>query len=91
LLVESLGRLAHRHLVLFVIMEDEHLRDTIAAAPARVEEVARAVVVQSLLKDRAIVLEKLQRLGVQCLDVPKEAISAELLNRYLRIKERSAL
>jgi len=37
------------------------------------------------------VLEKLERLGVHCIDVPATELSTALLNRYLMIKQRGLL
>jgi hypothetical protein len=32
------------------------------------------------------VLERLRRLGIQCLDVPSASLGVDLVNRYLEIK-----
>jgi hypothetical protein len=37
------------------------------------------------------VLERLERLGVHCLDVPSRGLSVALINRYLLIKERGLI
>jgi hypothetical protein len=49
------------------------------------------VVAHDFLRDRAIVLERLERLGVHCLEAPAQGLSASLINRYLSIKERGLL
>ena len=43
------------------------------------------------LRDRSIVLERLERLGVHCLDVPSRGLAAGVINRYLRIKQRGLI
>ena len=44
-----------------------------------------------LLRERQIVLERVARLGVHCLDLPAKLISTAVLNRYLMIKQRGLL
>ena len=85
-MVDTLSHMARRHLVLFVTFEDPLLRKTLDAAPRETEDVARAVVADAFLRDRSIVLERLRRLGVHCLEAPAGRLGTELLNRYLRIK-----
>ena len=91
LLVENVQRLARRHLVVFVALRDALLADTFAARPDSVRQIGRAVIAHDLLRDRSVVLEKLQRLGVRCLDVPAARLSMALLNEYIRIKQRDLL
>ena len=91
LLVESLQRVAHRHVIIFVTMRDSLLEQTVEAPPAGFETVAQAVIAQDLLRDRRIVLQKLERLGVHCLDVSSRGLSTGLINRYLLIKQRGLI
>ncbi len=91
LLLESLQRMTRRHVVVFVTMRDPltaRLRD---AAPHNFTDTAQAVVADDFLRERAVVLERLARLGVHCLDVPAEDISGAVLNKYLMIKQRGLL
>jgi uncharacterized protein (DUF58 family) len=91
LLVESVQRMSNRHVVVFVTLRDPGLAEIIDADPTRFITAAKAVVAHDLLRDRAIVLERLERLGVHCLDVPPPALGARLLNTYLKIKDRGLL
>ena len=91
LLIESLERVASRHVVVFVTLRDTLLERAVNAAPDGFESVAKAVVGQDLLREREIVLERLDRLGVHCLDVATGGLSVDLLNRYLAIKERGLI
>jgi uncharacterized protein (DUF58 family) len=91
LLVESVQRVASRHVVVFVTLRDSLLQRLVDAPPREFGDVAASVVGTDLLRDRAIVLERLQRLGVHCLDVPSTGLSVALIDRYLRIKERGLL
>ena len=91
LLIESIGRVARRHLVLFVTLRDPLLQRTADRAPERFADVAEAVIAHDLLRERSIVFERLERLGVHCLDVPSRGLSVALVNRYLMVKERGLL
>lgn len=91
LLLESLQLMARRHLVIFVTMRDPMLTGLQAAFPDDFLKTAKAVLANDFLRERAIVLERIARLGVHCLDVSVSAISAALLNRYLLIKQRGLI
>ena len=91
LMLETVGRLLSRHLVVFVVMRDEELEDLVRAKPATPEDVSRAVIAQSLLRERDLVVARLRRLGVQIVDARAAGVGAALLDRYLEIKRRNRL
>jgi uncharacterized protein (DUF58 family) len=91
LMIDSMQRVANRHVVLFVTLRDPLLDRMVDAAPARFEDVAQAVIAHDFLRDRSIVLERLERLGVHCLDVPSRGLATGVINRYLRIKQRGLI
>ncbi|MDR3279731.1 MAG: DUF58 domain-containing protein [Synergistaceae bacterium] len=91
LLIESLGWMTRRHVVIFVSMRDEASSKLQCAPPDDFTSVASAVIADDFLRERRIVLERIARLGVHCLDVPAAGISTALLNRYLMIKQRGLL
>ena len=61
------------------------------APPDTAQDVARAVIADTLLAERDVVFRRLQRLGVQIIETTPEAFSAELVSRYLQIKQRDML
>lgn len=91
LLVESLQYIVKRHVVVFVTLRDPMLSGLVGAAPNDFGSMARSVIADDFLRERAVVLEKIARLGVHCLDAPANGVSAALLNRYLLIKQRGLL
>jgi uncharacterized protein (DUF58 family) len=91
LLIESMQRVANRHLVVFVTQRGSVLQRAVDAAPHQFADVAKAVIAQELLRDRSIVFERLQRIGIHCLDVPSRGLSVALINRYLLIKQRGLI
>jgi uncharacterized protein (DUF58 family) len=91
LMLENVGRLVRKHLVLFVTIRDHELEAVTAAEPTRALDANRAVIAQSLLLEREVVLSRLQRLGVELIDAPIGSLGPELLNRYLEVKRTSRL
>lgn len=91
LLIEGMQRMANRHLVVFVTQRGSILQRAVDATPRQFVDVAKAVFAQDFLRDRSIVFERLQRLGIHCLDVPSGGLSVALVNRYLMIKQRGLI
>ncbi len=91
LMVESLGRLVNKHLVLFVTMTDSEVEDLIAAPPGDIATLARSVTADSLAQQRKLVLTRLRRLGIDVLQAPWETIGPRLIDRYLAIRNSEAI
>ncbi len=91
LMIDNLGRVARRHLTVFVSLRDPGL-DAMATAPPRdLSDVDRAVVTETLIADRARVLGRLERLGITCIDAPPHQVGPALVNRYLDIARRERI
>ncbi len=88
LMLETVGRLVSRHVVLFVLFRDEELETLAAAAPAAPQDVSRAVVASALLRRREAVILRLRRMGVEVVDAPADRVGPKLINAYLDIKRR---
>ena len=91
LLIESLQWMVRRHVVIFVSLRDPLLTSLRDADPRDFGDVARAVISGGFLRERGIVLERIARMGVHCLDVTAANIGTALLNRYLMIKQKGLL
>ncbi len=91
LMVENLSRLARRQLVLFVALRDPALDAAALARPRRLGDVYRSVVASDFVRERARVIARLRRMGIQCLDAAPGQVSAGLVNRYLDIKRRELI
>jgi len=83
LMVENLGRLLARHVVLFVAFRDEELEAIAAAEPADPVAMTRAVAAHALLESRALVIARLERLGVRIVDAPAARMGPALVQAYL--------
>ena len=91
LLLDAVHRIANRHAVIFVTLKDPLMTGLIDKAPDTFKAVARSVIAHDLMRDRAIVLERLARMGVQVLDVPVGGLPSGLVNAYLSVKRRGQL
>ena len=91
LMVESVGRLVERHLVLFVTIADSELEEFTSAPPGDLATMARSVTADTLVQQRRLVLRKLQRLGVDVVEAPWDQIGYQLIDRYFEIKRHEAI
>jgi uncharacterized protein (DUF58 family) len=91
LMVESLGRLVGKHLVLFVTIADSEIEALIAAPPGDIATLARSVTADTLAQQRKLVLTRLRRLGIDVLEAPWAAIGPRLIDRYLAIRVSEAI
>jgi uncharacterized protein (DUF58 family) len=91
LLLDNVRRLVSRHLLVFVTVRDNLLAEIFDTPPTDNRQIARAVLADDFRRDRNVVLEKLERLGVHCIDLPPAEMPVALLNHYLIIKQRGQL
>jgi uncharacterized protein (DUF58 family) len=90
-MLKSVGRLAEKHLVLFVLMRDVELEGLADASPDTPDDVSRAVIAAAMLRERRIVVARLQRLGVHLVEANYDRIGPKLVNAYLGLKRRNLL
>jgi uncharacterized protein (DUF58 family) len=91
LMLENVTRLTRRHRVLFVVMRDDELEAIARSEPLSADDVSRAVTAAALLQSRAVVVERLRRLGVRILDAPAAGVGPALIAAYLDLKREPDL
>jgi uncharacterized protein (DUF58 family) len=91
LMIESVERLVRHHLVIFVTLQDAELSELTEARPDTLGELATAVAADGLARQRALVLQRLRRLGVDVIEAPWQAIGYRLIDRYLAAKQAEAV
>jgi len=91
LMLRNLGWLAKRHLLLFVALRDPMLDEVVARSPETEADVHRAVVVDEIVTERRLVLQRIRESGAQVLDVDVKDLGPALINRYLALKRRELL
>ena len=91
LMVENVGRLVERHVVLFVVMTDADLARIVSAPVEDMDSVAQAVTANSLIRQRALVLQRLRHIGVRVVEAPHDKIGTRLLDAYLAVKREGRI
>jgi uncharacterized protein (DUF58 family) len=91
LMLDNLKRLLKRHLVLFVLLQDEELETMARKEPLDTMDVSRAVTAAALLKEREVVMTRLRRMGVQLVEAPADGVGPAVINAFLDIKRRNLL
>ncbi|WP_231638866.1 DUF58 domain-containing protein [Aurantiacibacter marinus] len=91
MMVESVERLVRHHLVIFVTMVDAELEELAATQPDTIGDIAIAVSADALARQRALVLQRLRRLGVNVIEAPHDKIGYQLIDLYLQTKRAEAI
>ncbi|UWM79404.1 DUF58 domain-containing protein (plasmid) [Rhizobium sp. WSM4643] len=91
LMIENMQALARHHFVVYVALRDPILAKLIEPEETTLDAVARSVAARQILQERRAVMEKLARLGVLCLDSTPEALTSDLIARYIEIKSREMI
>ncbi len=91
LMVQNLGRLSKKHVVMFVSLRDPDLEQTALQSPKDLFVMNRSVVADALLRTRENVLRQLRLCGIHPLDLPPEEVGTQAISRYLEIKRRELI
>jgi len=91
LMIENIQVLARHHFIVYVALRDPMLAKLIEPEETTLDAVARSVAARQILHERRAVMEKLARLGVLCLDSTPEALTSDLIARYIEIKSREMI
>lgn len=91
LMIETVSRLMKKHVVIFVTIRDAELEGLMQAEPMALTDVSRAVIAYSLQTEKELVLSRLQRLGAEIVNARADELGPEILNRYIALKQRSAI
>ena len=91
LLVENLGVISRQHLVLYIALRDPELQAIADPQDTSMVSIANAVSARQLLRERQAVLDRLQRLGILCIDTAPDQLSAKLISRYIDIKSQELI
>jgi uncharacterized protein (DUF58 family) len=91
LMVENIGLLAKRHLVIFVTIRDPETEAMVETAPGDLDGVAQLVAANQAITERRLVLEQLTRMGVTIVDAKPGMVTAQLISTYLEIKAKDLI
>jgi len=90
-MLRAIRRMVETHLFVVVVLRDEELETIATAEPRTADDVTRAVTAAALLKDRRVVIGRLQHLGVHVVESDYDKVSERLVQSYLDIKKRDLL
>jgi uncharacterized protein (DUF58 family) len=90
-MLRGIRRLVETHLVMVVVLRDEELEAIAAAEPQTADDVTRAVTAATLLKERRVVITRLQHLGVHVVEAEYDRVNERLVQTYLDLKKRDLL
>ncbi|WP_374524172.1 DUF58 domain-containing protein, partial [Sphingopyxis sp.] len=91
LMIRAAGRLVKTHRLLFVVIRDDEVEAVERQRPESAADVTRANVAAAMLRDRQLVIARLQRLGADVIEVPADAMGASVVEAYLGIKRAGSL
>jgi uncharacterized protein (DUF58 family) len=91
LMIRAAGRLVKKHRLLFVVIKDEEVESEERRRPETGADVTRSNVAAAMLRDRQLVIARLQRLGADVIEVPADAMGASAVEAYLGIKRAGSL
>ena len=91
LMVENIARLLKRHIVIFVAFRNTALDKLITQNAQTPKEAAASVIGDGLMRERDIVLKRLERMGVNVIDANADTLNMKVLNTYMLLKARNAI
>ncbi len=91
LLLENVSNLNKRHLIVFATLSDPDLTKLTQSAPDNLNDVARSVTAEQFLQERRLVLDRLRRFGVFCVEAGPKEMTPKLISTYLQIKAREMI
>ena len=90
-MLRGIRGLVRTHLVVVVVLRDEELEALASAEPVSADDVTRAITAATLLKDRRLVLSRLQHLGVHVVESEYDKVTEQLAQAYVALKTRDLL
>jgi uncharacterized protein (DUF58 family) len=90
-MVRAAKRMVETHLLLVVVFRDEELETIADSPPLRPEDITRAVTAAALIRDRRLVLTRLQHLGVHVIESEYDRVGDRLVAGYIDLKRRNLL
>ena len=84
-------QLNRRHRLLVVFFEDHEVKDYLATRSESYEEYYRHVVAEQFAYEQRLIVSSLKQRGILALLTTPEALSVDVLNKYLEIKTRELL
>ncbi len=89
--IESVGRLAKRHLVVFVALNDYELNELLDSRPEQVDDCYQHAAALTSIGWRTEALRRMEAMGVIVIDATPADLAAKTLSRYVSLKQQGRL
>jgi uncharacterized protein (DUF58 family) len=91
LMIRAAGRVIRQHRLLCVVLKDAELDGVERMDPVQPADLVRTNVAAELLRDRRLVIARLQRMGVDVVEVAHDKLNAGVLDAWMNIKKAGTL
>ncbi|MHB1460497.1 MAG: DUF58 domain-containing protein [Armatimonadota bacterium] len=89
--IEAVGRLAKRHLVVFVALNDYELNELLDSRPEQVDDCFQQAAALTSIGWRTEALRRMEAMGVIVIDATPADLAAKTLSRYVSLKQQGRL
>ncbi len=81
-----LKKMAANHLVLTILFENTEIKNLLNKKEYSIDGVYKSIIAENFLLEKKLIVKELNRNGIQALLTPPEALSINIINKYLEFK-----
>jgi uncharacterized protein (DUF58 family) len=89
--IESASQILSKHLLLFAVIAQTDLNILSARYPGAVEDMYEIAAAQEMVHRRESLINKVRNRGALALEIAPSRLTTELVNQYLKVKERNLI
>jgi uncharacterized protein (DUF58 family) len=89
--IESASQILSKHLLLFAVIAQTDLNELSARYPEGAEEMYEIAAAQEMVHRRESLINKVRNRGALALEIAPSRLTTELVNQYLKVKERNLI
>jgi uncharacterized protein (DUF58 family) len=89
--IESASQILSKHLLLFAVIAQTDLNELSVRYPAGAEEMYEIAAAQEMVHRRESLINKVRNRGALALEIAPNRLTTELVNQYLKVKERNLI
>ncbi len=86
-----LRQMARQHLLVVIFFENTELTQLLHAPVKVLDEVYTQTIAEKLVHEKKLIVRELQQHGIQALLTPPQALTINVINKYLELKSRGLL
>jgi uncharacterized protein (DUF58 family) len=89
--IESASQILSKHLLLFAVIAQTDLNELSARYPGSSEDMYEIAAAQEMVHRRESLISKVRNRGALALEIAPSRLTTELVNQYLKVKERNLI